>query len=182
MIKACTRGSCLQTANLIKDIRQERFQKIDNGLKALEGPITVKLNNVSAMECNMIRHFFQGALNQFYKLAQVSTCLPCCTVPALHSLVLTSHVQDTSLLCLVVMQCRHLFTSLLMLAVDGRTCGYGCPGHSFQCANRAREQATTPTTPQDTEMNLLCISVHYFGFCCSRLDQLIGHYSIQGQS
>ena len=41
------------------------------GLKALEGPITVKLNNVSAMECNMIRHFFQGALNQFYKLAQV---------------------------------------------------------------------------------------------------------------
>ena len=41
------------------------------GLKALEGPITVKLNNVSAMECNMIRHFFQGALNHFYKLAQV---------------------------------------------------------------------------------------------------------------
>lgn len=45
------------------------------GLKALEGPITVKLNNVSAMECNIIRHFFQGALNQFYKLAQVSLCL-----------------------------------------------------------------------------------------------------------
>ncbi len=61
-----------QTANLLKDIRTERFYKIDMGLKALEGPITVKLNNVSAMECNMIRHFFQGALNQFYKLAQVS--------------------------------------------------------------------------------------------------------------
>lgn len=60
-----------QTANLLKDIRDERFSKIDKGLKALEGPITVKLNNVSAMECNMIRHFFQGALNQFYKLAQM---------------------------------------------------------------------------------------------------------------
>lgn len=60
-----------QTANLIKDIRVERFHKIDMGLKALEGPITVKLNNVSAMECNMIRHFFQGALNQFHKLAQM---------------------------------------------------------------------------------------------------------------
>ena len=52
----------------------ERFEKIDKGLQALEGPITVKLNNVSAMECNMIRHFFQGSLNQFYKLAQVSNC------------------------------------------------------------------------------------------------------------
>lgn len=67
----------LQTANLIKDIRIERFHKIDMGLKALEGPITVKLNNVSAMECNIIRHFFQGALNHFYKLAQVSLCLVC---------------------------------------------------------------------------------------------------------
>ena len=69
----------LQTANLIKDIRVERFHKIDKGLKALEGPITVKLNNVSAMECNMIRHFFQGALNHFYKLAQVRTPLLCLT-------------------------------------------------------------------------------------------------------
>ena len=64
----------MQTANLVKDIRMERFEKIDKGLQALEGPITVKLNNVSAMECNTIRHFFQGALNQFYKLAQVSAC------------------------------------------------------------------------------------------------------------
>ncbi|DBA85871.1 hypothetical protein WJX77_008571 [Trebouxia sp. C0004] len=60
-----------QTANLVKDIRMERFEKIDKGLQALEGPITVKLNNVSAMECNTIRHFFQGALNRFYKLAQM---------------------------------------------------------------------------------------------------------------
>lgn len=67
----------MQTANLIKDIRVERFHKIDMGLKALEGPITVKLNNVSAMECNIIRHFFQGALNQFYRLAQVSLQLMC---------------------------------------------------------------------------------------------------------
>lgn len=65
----------VQTANLIKDIREERFHKIDMGLRALEGPITVKLNNVSAMECNMIRHFFQGALDQFHRLAKVCLLL-----------------------------------------------------------------------------------------------------------
>ena len=49
-----------------------RWKKIDSGLKILQGPMTVKLNNLSAMECNMIRAFFQGSLDQFYKLERVS--------------------------------------------------------------------------------------------------------------
>jgi len=34
-------------------------------------PITVKLNNLSAMEINTIRPFFQGSLDRFYSLSQV---------------------------------------------------------------------------------------------------------------
>lgn len=78
----------MQTANLVKDIREERFHKIDMGLKALEGPITVKLNNVSAMECNMIRHFFQGALDQFYRLAKVHLLQSCVAVFGCETLVI----------------------------------------------------------------------------------------------
>ena len=88
----------LQTANLLREIRQERFHKIDMGLKALEGPITVKLNNVSAMECNMIRHSFQGALNQFYRLSKV-TALP--TLQAWHLSRVVSHVS------LLKVHCKH---------------------------------------------------------------------------
>ena len=78
----------MQTANLVKDIREERFHKIDMGLKALEGPITVKLNNVSAMECNMIRHFFQGALDQFHRLAKVHLHRSCVAVFGCETLVI----------------------------------------------------------------------------------------------
>lgn len=75
----------------------ERFEKIDKGLQALEGPITVKLNNVSAMECNTIRHFFQGALNQFYKLAQVRTALHGSTIASCHMSNLPPRLQQQAL-------------------------------------------------------------------------------------
>ena len=45
--------------------------KIQSGLKALQGPMTVKLNNLAAMECNVIRSLFQGALDRFWKQAEV---------------------------------------------------------------------------------------------------------------
>lgn len=99
-----------QTANLLKDIRIERFQKIDMGLKALEGPITVKLNNVSAMECNMIRHFFQGALNHFYKLAQVGN-----SPSSFGSAAVLSHSMSDIVLILhlhVCTTCNHVFSWL----------------------------------------------------------------------
>ena len=55
----------------MESLRKLRGTKIDAGLKVLQGPMTVKLNNLSAMECNVIRPFFQGALDQFYKLGKV---------------------------------------------------------------------------------------------------------------
>lgn len=57
--------------NLVESLRKVRGTKIDAGLKVLQGPMTVKLNNLSAMECNVIRPFFQGALDQFYKLGKM---------------------------------------------------------------------------------------------------------------
>ena len=50
-----------------------RMSKICAGLQVLQGPMTVKLNNLSAMECNIVRPFFQGSLAQFQALAGVCT-------------------------------------------------------------------------------------------------------------
>ena len=52
-------------------IRKVRMNKIESGLQLLQGPMTVKLNNLSAMEVNTIRQFFSGALDRFWKLAKV---------------------------------------------------------------------------------------------------------------
>lgn len=60
---------------MVEMVRKVRSTKIDAGLKVLRGPMTVKLNNLSAMECNVIRPFFQGALDRFYKVGLVS-CQP----------------------------------------------------------------------------------------------------------
>ena len=65
----------LQTRELIEMIRKVRFNKIDSGLQMLQGPMTVKLNNLSAMEINTIRPFFARALNQFWKLSKVGIFL-----------------------------------------------------------------------------------------------------------
>ena len=65
--EACT----LQVQDLVETLRKVRFTKVDAGLRILAGPMTVKLNNLSAMECNLIRPFFAGALDRFYRLAKV---------------------------------------------------------------------------------------------------------------
>ena len=56
---------------MLEQVRRVRSNKIHAGLQLLVGPITVKLNNLSAMEVNTIRPFFQGSLDRFYSLAQV---------------------------------------------------------------------------------------------------------------
>ncbi|KAK9840239.1 hypothetical protein WJX74_006059 [Apatococcus lobatus] len=60
-----------RTRELIEMIRKVRFNKIDSGLQMLQGPMTVKLNNLSAIEINTIRPFFAGALDRFWKLAKM---------------------------------------------------------------------------------------------------------------
>lgn len=60
-----------RTKDLIDSIRKLRLHKIEEGLKALEGPITVKLNNLSCMELNIIRPFFSKALDRFFTISKM---------------------------------------------------------------------------------------------------------------
>ncbi len=156
----------MQTANLVKDIRMERFEKIDKGLQALEGPITVKLNNVSAMECNTIRHFFQGALNQFYKLAQVRTALHGSTIVSYHMSNLPPRLQQQALYWQISRSftffCMHPTCTWFSLklqyskahAADGGASGHGIAWHSIKPADTAREQATAKTASQNTTLTM----------------------------
>ena len=61
-----------QVRDILEQVRRVRSNKIHAGLQLLVAPITVKLNNLSAMEINTIRPFFQGSLDRFYSLSQVT--------------------------------------------------------------------------------------------------------------
>lgn len=60
-----------QIKDLVELVQKARMSKIAAGLSTLQGPITVKLNNLAAMEINAIRSFFLGALDMFYEYHQV---------------------------------------------------------------------------------------------------------------
>ncbi len=53
-------------------VEQARMNKILQGLGTLQGAMTVKLNNLAAMEINQVRPFFLGALDMFWKYQRVS--------------------------------------------------------------------------------------------------------------
>lgn len=73
MLQSCFKIALCQAQikELVEDICKVRMSKICAGLQVLQGPMTVKLNNLSAMECNVVRPFFQGSLGQFQALASV---------------------------------------------------------------------------------------------------------------
>lgn len=63
-----------QIRRALEDLRSERFYKVRAGLKSLEGRTSaVKLNNLSALEINMIRSFFIKTLNAYqrYDISEV---------------------------------------------------------------------------------------------------------------
>ncbi|XP_068651068.1 DNA replication complex GINS protein PSF2 [Aristolochia californica] len=54
--------------NLVEDIRDVRFHKVQTGLETISGrTLAVKLKNLSAMEVNIVRPFVMRALQAFYK-------------------------------------------------------------------------------------------------------------------
>ncbi|KAG9452029.1 hypothetical protein H6P81_004933 [Aristolochia fimbriata] len=54
--------------NLVEDIRDVRFHKVETGLETISGRThAVKLKNLSAMEVNIVRPFVMRALQAFYK-------------------------------------------------------------------------------------------------------------------
>ncbi len=49
--------------------------RVQVGLRKVESVITVKLNNLSAGECNMIRLLFKGTLDHFHEVSKARTAL-----------------------------------------------------------------------------------------------------------
>ncbi len=65
----------VQVRSKVQQLANIRRHKIEEGLKQVSSAVTVKLNNLSAYEANLIRLSFQGTLNHFLTLEQVSeTC------------------------------------------------------------------------------------------------------------
>ena len=81
------------------------MSKIYAGLQVLQGSMTVKLNNLSAMECNVVRPFFQGSLGQFQALAGV-----CASAPPLAIFIWQHEVSTDPELVLVGDECESLCT------------------------------------------------------------------------
>mmetsp|Transcript_8058 Transcript_8058/g.21458 ORF Transcript_8058/g.21458 Transcript_8058/m.21458 type:complete len:224 (+) Transcript_8058:61-732(+) len=56
--------------DLLEAIRKVRYHKIESGLRKVENADTIKLNNLAAAECNLIRLLFKGSLDHFYELTK----------------------------------------------------------------------------------------------------------------
>ena len=60
-----------QIRRLVDDIRIVRFDKLEKQFKQVTGANMIRLENLCAMELNLIRPFLLGTLNQYRKLSQV---------------------------------------------------------------------------------------------------------------
>ena len=126
----CNTRSCVfQVRDLVEQIRRVRSNKITAGLQLLVGPITVKLNNLSAMEVNTIRPFFQSSLDRFYSLSKVRS-------PAMQNL--ESLPWEAELKCGA-------------WAADGGSSSWGnIPGHDAVTVTAFRGTAAASTTAPQT--------------------------------
>lgn len=97
----------LQVKELIGDICKVRLSKINAGVQVLQGPMTVKLNNLSAAQCNVIRPFFQGALDRFHLLASVRVCSHALCASCTHSQLHVNTLRNILLWVTSAVMCRN---------------------------------------------------------------------------
>ena len=83
----------VQISDLIHSIRTVRYNKIETGIRAIQQAVTVKLNNLSATECNMIRLLFKGTLDNFHHLQKARVA----RMPLGHFLMLCTHTPSKPL-------------------------------------------------------------------------------------
>ncbi|GAX72832.1 hypothetical protein CEUSTIGMA_g287.t1 [Chlamydomonas eustigma] len=60
----------LEVTGLIESIRKVRYHKIESGLRKVTHAVEIKLNNLAAAECNMIRLLLNGTLDHFHQLSK----------------------------------------------------------------------------------------------------------------
>ncbi|KAG2449027.1 hypothetical protein HYH02_005779 [Chlamydomonas schloesseri] len=65
-----TNAEVNEIMDLVEELKKVRNSKILDGLRKVSGPITVKLNNLSASESNKIRLLFENSLNMWHQLAK----------------------------------------------------------------------------------------------------------------
>lgn len=57
--------------DLITSIQCLRMNKIIQGIQEVQGPVTITLRNLSAFECNQVRHIFLYGMDNFHDLSSV---------------------------------------------------------------------------------------------------------------
>lgn len=57
--------------DLITSIQCLRMNKIIQGIQEVQGPVTITLRNLSAFECNQVRHIFLYGMDTFHDLSAV---------------------------------------------------------------------------------------------------------------
>ncbi|PNW88429.1 hypothetical protein CHLRE_01g029100v5 [Chlamydomonas reinhardtii] len=65
-----TNAEVNEIMDLVEELKKVRNSKILDGLRKVSGPITVKLNNLSASESNKIRLLFENSLNMWHQLSK----------------------------------------------------------------------------------------------------------------
>ena len=61
----------LKTRDMLTSIQCLRMNKIVQGIQQVQGPVTITLRNLSAFECNQVRHLFLGGMDHFHELSDM---------------------------------------------------------------------------------------------------------------
>lgn len=62
-----------KTRDILTSIQCLRMNKIVQGVQEIQGPVTITLRNLSAFECNTVRHLFLKGMDGFHELSGLVT-------------------------------------------------------------------------------------------------------------
>lgn len=62
-------ASYFKTRDLLTSLQTLRMRKIIEGIKEIQGPVTITLRDLSAFELNQVRHIFLNGMDNFHELA-----------------------------------------------------------------------------------------------------------------
>jgi predicted nuclease of restriction endonuclease-like RecB superfamily len=60
-----------KTRDIMTSIQCLRLNKIVQGIQEVQGPVTITLRNLSALECNQVRHLFLNGMDNFHELSNM---------------------------------------------------------------------------------------------------------------
>ena len=60
-----------KTRDILTTIQCMRMNKIVAGIQQVQGPVTITLRNLSAFECNQVRHLFLNGMDNLHDLSEM---------------------------------------------------------------------------------------------------------------